>query len=90
MAVQDTSFAGGSRIVSTRRYCLPSGVRALTHVAQILKAEEVASGKRPAGNYDPEQEYPQGEEDEFEDVTVSLVEGGLVFYCWAPLFSCAS
>lgn len=38
---------------------------------KIKQAEQVASGERPPGYFDPEQEYPEGEEDEFEEVTVS-------------------
>ena len=39
--------------------------------AQIEQAERVSSGEIPAGWYDPDQEYPQTEEEEYEDVTVS-------------------
>ncbi|CAM9144498.1 unnamed protein product [Laminaria digitata] len=45
---------------------------------QIKEAEQVASGERPPGYYDAEQEYPQGEEDEFEEVT--LDEFGRIVY----------
>lgn len=38
---------------------------------KIKQAEQVASGERPPGYFDAEQEYPEGEEDEFEEVTVS-------------------
>ena len=40
-------------------------------ILKIKQAEQVASGERPAGYFDPEQESPLGEEDEFEEVTVS-------------------
>lgn len=43
----------------------------LLMLLKIKEAEQVASGERPPGYYDAEQEYPQGEEDEFEEVTVS-------------------
>lgn len=45
---------------------------------QIKQAEQVASGERPPGYFDPEQESPIGEEDEFEEVT--LDEFGRIVY----------
>lgn len=46
-------------------------IRLVCVLSQVLQADEVASGVRPAGYVDPDQEYPSGEEDEYEEVTVS-------------------
>lgn len=41
---------------------------------QIMNAEKIASGeKKPPGYFAPDEEFPLGDEDEFEDVTVSIV-----------------
>lgn len=39
-----------------------------------MNAEKIASGeKKPPGYFAPDEEFPLGDEDEFEDVTVSIV-----------------
>lgn len=41
---------------------------------QIINAEKIASGEvKPPDYFAPDEEFPMSDEDEFEDVTVSVV-----------------
>lgn len=45
---------------------------------QIMNAEQIASGeKKPPDYFAPDEEFPMTDEDEFEDVTVSIVNTAL-------------